>query len=523
MTFNSHFTLSALFIDIECIESKIKSLDGDKGAGPDGLPPRFVKNCCDSLSLPLYIIFNKSLKSGTFPTYWKIAHVIPIHKSGCKDQCDKYRPISILSCFAKLFESVTYPILYSFLKSQLSIHQHGFIANRSTISNLLEYKNYLCSAFARRMQVDSIYTDFAKAFDKVNHAILCQKLEVYGIHGSLLRWFTSYLGNRSQLVSLQGHLSSPVTITSGVPQGSHLGPLLFLLFINDLVQKLTVPCLLYADDLKIFLEINNLNDCVKLQQNLSLVAEWCSVNKMSLNCSKCFVISFGSIKRKLFYNYTLDNYRLERQSVIRDLGVYFDENLSFHNHYDYIISKCNQLLGFISRSTKEFKNQTTFIYLYNSLIRSVIEYGCIIWSPFYKTHSERIEKIQKKFLSILVFRLNLGRKYNSYHTRLQHFNMSTLACRRNIQELICLHKIVHSEIDSPILLSQLNFNTRFKSRSPIPRMFTLQVYKNNTSYYNPIIKMCRLYNETVLEHSSLDVFGTNLVKFRREILSIFTD
>ncbi|CAH2088841.1 unnamed protein product [Euphydryas editha] len=245
-------TLSNIRITQVDILRKIAKLDPYKGAGPDGIPPILIKNCGKELCVPLLILFNASLQAGIFPSIWKTAHIVPIYKSGNKSCCENYRPISILSCLGKLFESLVYDALYHHIAPLISPEQHGFMKNKSTTSNLLEYKNYLCQAFAQRIQVDSIYTDFSKAFDRVCHSILCAKLENCGIHGNLLRWVESYLCRRSQLVAIKGFTSSPVIITSGVPQGSHLGPLFFIIFINDLVDRLSCPCLLYADDLKIF-------------------------------------------------------------------------------------------------------------------------------------------------------------------------------------------------------------------------------------------------------------------------------
>lgn len=363
--------------------------------------------------------------------------------------------------------------------------------------------------------MDSIYTDFTKAFDKVNHHLLCLKLNLlYGFHGNLLRWIASYLCRRSQLVALKGYKSAPVTVTSGVPQGSHLGPLLFLIFIDDLIPRLRCPCLLYADDLKIFCDVKDENDCLTLQRDLDVLSIWCHNNQMHLNPKKCQIISFTKRKtHKIFFDYRLCGLSLQRTSTVRDLGILFDEQLSFKEHYENITMKGLQTLGFIARSTVHFKNPTSFIYLFNSLVRSGLEYGCVIWSPNYVIHSDRIERVQKKCLRIAGYRLRLGRKLSSYSERLRHFGLTTLENRRKQQDLLHLHKIIHSEFDSPNLLSLLNFNSKLLSRNR-RKLFTLQIYRNNTSYYNPIVRMCRLYNELLQEHDDLDIFVKKHVTFR---------
>lgn len=502
---------------------KINKLDVNKGAGPDKIPPFVIKNCRKSLCTPLLIIFNTSLRLSIFPTQWKTAHIVPVFKSGDKSRCDNYRPISILSCLAKLFESLVYDVLYFHIYPILSTRQHGFIRNRSTTSNLLEYKNYLCSAFAKRIQVDSIYTDFSKAFDKISHKILIIKLSNhYGIHGNLLRWVESYLSRRNQLVTLRGFLSAPANITSGVPQGSHLGPLLFISFINDLISNLQSPCLLYADDLKVYSAIKSTQDSEILQTDLSMIDNWCRNNQMFLNIKKCCIISFTTKHNKIIYDYKLNNHILERKSVVKDLGVYFDEKLTFREHYDYIIDRGNKLLGFISRTSKSFKNPYCLLTLYFSLVRSVLEYNSVIWSPYYKVHINRIERVQSKCLNMLFFRLGWNRKVRSYVNRLKRIKLTSLEDRRKYSDYINLFKIIHAQIDSPSLLSCININININPNSRRPQnIFSLSVYKNNTSLYNPLVRMCRQYNGLLANHhQSLDVFNCVLSTFKRNVLAI---
>lgn len=391
------------------------------------------------------------------------------------------------------------------------------------MSNLLEYKHYICCAFAKQSQVDSVYTDFSKAFDKVNHVKLCTKLASYGIHGNLLRWVQSYLNKRSQLVALKGYVSHPMVVSSGVPQGSHLGPLFFVAFINDLIEILKCPCLLYADDLKIYKTIGNLSDTQSLQSDLNTVETWCSDNQMYLNVKKCFVISFTNKVHKVLFDYKLGEHNLERKATARDLGILFDEKLTFRDHYESIINRGNQLLGFLSRTTRKFKNPNSFLYLYFTLIRTVLEYNSPIWSPFYAVHSERIERIQKKCLNMICYKHGLKRKLPSYADRLNKFNVLPLATRRTYFDFTNIFKIIHAYIDSPALLSLLNFNITPRLRHPHLKIFILQVCTNNTSFYNPIVRMCRQYNDLLRTHNNqIDIFNQNFYKFKKDILSILS-
>ncbi|XP_060802241.1 uncharacterized protein LOC132902173 [Amyelois transitella] len=365
-------TLSHINITEKDIMMKIKQLDAKKGPGPDELPPFFIKKCANELCTPLYILFNKSLTLGAFPKRWKIAHIIPVYKSGDKSRCENYRQISILSCLAMLLELLVHNQLYNHFKPIISERQHGFVKSRSTVTNLLEYKNYLCKSFATGGQVDSVYTDFSKAFDKVSHTQLCIELASCGIHGNLLRWLTSYLDKRSQLVTLRGYTSSPIAVASGVPQGSHLGPLLFVVFINSLIERLSCECLLYADDLKIFKTIENTNDCKLLQRDLDTISNWCKEKLMNLNIGKCFVITFTNKCNKIVVDYTIENQVLKRCNVVKDLGVMFDDKLTFRAHYDHITKRANQLLG-MARQYNEVMLDNPEFDIFNSKLGSYIK------------------------------------------------------------------------------------------------------------------------------------------------------
>lgn len=215
---------------------RLQSLDCTKGVGPDGIPSIFIKECASELVMPLALIFNKSLISGIFPSKWKIAKVVPIHKNDSSDQISNYRPISILSSLAKIFESLVCPYIQTHLKLYLSEAQHGFFKSRSTTTNLVPFTELLVQAIDSGYQADVIYTDFSKAFDEVSHRILIRKLEAYGVIGSMLNWIYSYLKNRSFYVVVNGFQSIVLNISSGVPQGSHLGPILFNFFINDITE-----------------------------------------------------------------------------------------------------------------------------------------------------------------------------------------------------------------------------------------------------------------------------------------------
>ena len=230
---------------------------------------------------------------------WKEALVVPVFKSGEKQQVSNYRPISILIIFGKVLEKLVTKRLTSHVKPYITIHQHGFINSRSTSTNLMCYVSAVSESLDKRIPVDTIYIDFSKAFDKVDHKLLLNKLSQIGIGGSLLNWFHSYLVGRYSKVVLNGHHSDIFPATSGVPQGSHLGPILFNIFINDITTCFKHSNFyLFADDVKIMKPVATKLDSALLQADLDRMADWCRLNRMSLNVSKCHCMQFSRKKNR---------------------------------------------------------------------------------------------------------------------------------------------------------------------------------------------------------------------------------
>ncbi|CAA9995509.1 unnamed protein product, partial [Nesidiocoris tenuis] len=238
--------------------------------GPDGVPPVLLRSCADSLSLPLTILFNRSIKEGTFPSVWKESFITPMFKSGDKSSIEEYRPVCSLSTIPKLMEKMLVNHITPPVRQFLIPEQHGFLSGRPTVTNLMVFQDYILEAFRRGRQVDCVYTDFSKCFHKIPHPQLFAKLREFGFHGELYQWLVSYLSGRRMMVRLKGYYSRPFATTSGTPQGSHIGPLIFLIYINGInsVFEGRVRFLLFADDVKMFVEVDDPNDCVELQTNL---------------------------------------------------------------------------------------------------------------------------------------------------------------------------------------------------------------------------------------------------------------
>lgn len=493
------------------VRQSLKQLYVNKGPGPDRVSPLFVKRTCDYISKPLTILYNKCLNSGFIPERWKIAYITPIHKTGSKKRIEHYRPISIISCFPKILERLIHNRIYPCLHNCLLEEQHGFIKNRSTTTNLLIYSNYLFEGLDKRTQIDAIYTDFRKAFDKVDHRILLIKLAEIGIKGSLLNFFKSYLSDRKQVVVVNGFRSNPVLITSGVPQGSILGPLLYVVFIND-INKCFQHCnyLLYADDLKIFSTVSDIADCHRIQEDLDRLDNYCTMNKLHLAYDKCQHITFSNKRSVVPSVYNIGGRVLSKVETIKDLGITFDAKLKFDVHVEKICNKALKMLGFVLRSTKKFKNLDAYLTLYRSLIRPQLEYATCVWNPLYAVYSKKIEMVQKKFLRAMHRRLTS--KYMSYQDLLKEYNIMTLSKRRLFFDTNVLRNVCMSSYDCSTLINNLRYCTHRKLRHP--KLFHINLTTNNYGARAPMHRACDQYNKLF---SHIDIFHESDASFKRKL------
>ena len=313
--------LSTHYFSVREVAQKLDTLDKNKSTGLDGIPAILLKNCSLNLAPPLCSIFQASFNQTTFPKAWKSSSIVPIFKSGLRNEIANYRGISLLPVMSKVFERLKHHILEE---------QHGFFKGRSTATNLGIFQNYLFDGVESGFQVDVIYTDLTKAFDRVSHSLLIEKLKSLGLRDGYINWIKSYLTDRKQQVKFGTRASREIHVTSGVPQGSHLGPVLFLLYINS-VSSVLKNCkfLLYADDLKLFSVIKTKDDCVKVQEDLTRLNLWCINNCLELNVAKCKVMRFLKCKRPVEVNYFVNDTFLEVVDHFSDLGVIFSNDLSF--------------------------------------------------------------------------------------------------------------------------------------------------------------------------------------------------
>lgn len=499
-TLTTENNFSLIQFNCDMVEKYMMNLDENKTAGPDGIPPILLKRCASALAPTLTNIFNTSLRTSQFPDEWKISHICPIFKSGSRLNIENYRGISILSAIPKMFECMVKDALMDHIKTIISFDQHGFFPGRSTVTNLMLFNKYLITEISKGAQVDAIYTDFSKAFDKVDHSVLMEVLNNYNSELIPVNWLQSYLRGRYQYVKIGGVCSDKFPATSGVPQGSHLGPILFILLINDVKSCLKYcNCLMYADDMKLFYRVKGEEDAALIQEDLNSFYRWLNDHKLTLNVKKCKSITFSKKKHVINFDYKINNEKLIKVEQIRDLGVLFSSDLSFVSHINQITNKAKSLLGFIKRNTRDFHDPYTLKSLYTSLVRSVLEYASVLWTPYYEVHSSKIESIQKQFLEY-AFRRQPRNNADPfilppYNERCNLIHLQSLSTRRQIAQKMFIFDILSSKIDSPELLQTCNFNTsrRRLRRQPL---LEIQTCKNNYTHNEPIIRAMRTFNST---------------------------
>ena len=375
-----------------------------KSAGFDCIPNFLLKKIIRAVVHPLVHIFNISLHTGRVPNQMKIAKVIPLFKKGDNQLVTNYRPISLLTSLSKVLEKLVFTRTTTFFKKYniFSHFQFGFRENHSTSHAILSFMKTVTTSIDKGLHTVGIFLDFSKAFDTINHEILLHKLSHYGIRGKALEWFRSYLTDRTQFVSVNNCNSSTLPITCGVPQGSLLGPLLFITYIND-IQKSSnlLSFILFADDSNIFFSHENANQLLRtVNSELKNVTDWIKANKLSLNLQKTNYMLFSNKINSLPGAIIFDNAALVNVSTTKFLGVFIDEKLSWKTHIDNICKTISRNIGIINK-LKYFLPSRTLLTLYHTLILPYINYGIIAWGCAIQTQLNRILLLQKKALRII--------------------------------------------------------------------------------------------------------------------------
>lgn len=388
------------------INKMILSLKSKVSVSHDGISTKFLKQLHSSVSLPLSIIINKSLAEGIVPDQLKIAKVVPIFKSDNKQLLNNYRPISLLPSVSKIMEKVVHNRLYSFLMKCGTFYpkQYGFRAKHSTSHAVTDFVSDVLNGFENKQYTLALFLDLSKAFDTIDHTILLKKLYFYGIRGLALKWFESYLSNREQYVQYKDVKSSKENIIYGVPQGSVLGPLLFIIYTNDLPNEIKrANTILFADDTTVYITSNNIGNMFNIMnEQLSILSDWFKANKLSLNINKTMYMLLSYQRNGPVYTdkIVIDGQNIKHVDKTKFLGVYIDHKLEWHEHINMCQGKLRSGL-YALNAAKRYLSTTNLRMLYFSLIHPHLTYCNIIWGLARKKHTNKLLVLQKKAIRVV--------------------------------------------------------------------------------------------------------------------------
>jgi hypothetical protein len=446
--------MADIIIKREGIINLLRSIKSNKSPGPEEIPARVLKELAPQIALFLEIIFTKSINEGKVPEDWKIANVTPIFKKGNRQDPGNYRPISLTSLSCKILEHIIVSNIMTHLDNNDFLHksQHGFRKFRSCETQLALFLHDILTSGESKKQVDAVFLDFKKAFDKVPHNKLILKLQSCGLNLKMVNWIRDFLSDRKQKVVIDGISSDIVRVTSGVPQGSVIGPLLFLIYINDLNSRVMSKIRLFADDAVIYREISDDADIETLSSDLNNVNLWCHEWGLELNLSKCTSVHFLRKSSNQQHTYTVNGINIKTSEEVTYLGVTLTSDLSWGKHIRNICGTALKKLGFIKRVLGRYTDQKVKERCYFALVRPHLEYAASIWDPAHKESILQINKIQRKAAR---FVKNCYERTESVTRLLDELGWESLGTRRLHARLRLLDRfrtgLFHDEVESIIL------------------------------------------------------------------------
>lgn len=502
-------------VEIEEAEIKkiLKGLKTDKTPGPDQISPWLLKELSETIAAPLVTLFSCTMRNCTVPDDWKRASVSPIYKKGDKSEAGNYRPVSLTSVVCKVLETVLRDKVVNHMKSNhlFSSCQYGFLKGKSAALQLLNVLDTWTEALDNGTAIDCIYLDYQKAFDKVPHKRLLKKLGSYGIDINIVNWIRSFLTGRQQRVMVNGCNSDWRDVTSGVPQGSVLGPILFVIYINDLPEKISSNIYMFADDTKIFNKINSVVDNQVLQNDLQMMEEWSVTWQLRIHPEKCKHLHVGRESVPV-WKYQLQDTEILRVTSEKDIGVIVDEKLKFDEHLLDKVNKANTMMGIIRR-TFQFLDTRTFTLLYKSMVRSHFDYASTVWQPYSKGLIEKMESVQRRATRQLP-----GMKDLSYPQRLRKIGLPTLRYRMLRADMVEIYKILHGfyeESACSIVTLRRDATQQMDTRGHSLKLFQKQATLNKRKEFFALrsVKIWNSLPEEVACADSLNCFKNKLDKF----------
>ena len=438
----------------------LKELNPHKASGPDKIPTYILRECAEEIAPILTRIFNQSIEEGTVPQDWLSANVCPVYKKGKRSLPINYRPISLTSVACKTLEHIIAHNIMRHIDMHkiLKPYQHGFLKHHSCESQLINTSEELMRHLDQVTggQIDILVLDFSKAFDLVSHKKLLTKLDHYGVRGKTLNWLNGWISNRTQKVVIDGEFSPSIPVTSGVPQGTVLGPLMFLLYINDIGELIdnSTSIKLFADDCLLFRPIQTDQDQVQLQSDLDKLRSWAKSWQMNFNPTKCECLHITRSRTPKVFTYNLMGTDLKTVNQCRYLGIHITNTLTWNSHIDKVSNDANRMLGVVKRNLARCDPPVKRI-AYLALVRPKLEYASTVWDPHQSNHIHKLEMVQRRAARFIK---SDYQRTSSVTAMLQDLQLTPLELRRRHFRLTMLFKALHEEsaVDIPPLCHKSN-------------------------------------------------------------------
>jgi ribonucleases P/MRP protein subunit RPP40 len=497
-------------INREAVEKKLEYLDVNKCPGVDSIHPKLLFELRKEISVPLAKLFSCSLQSGTVPLDWKDAGVIPLFKKGTKTDPQNYRPVSLTSLICKIMESILKDSILNHLEifSLIRDSQHGFRKGRSCLTNLLEFMEVVTNELDDGKPVDVIFLDFAKAFDKVPYERLFRKLTSHGIGGRVAEWIKEWLTNRRQKVCINKKYSDWSNVLSGVPQGSVLGPLLFLIYINDIDEEIISKLGKFADDTKLCRGVTDGKEVETLRNDLAKIFKWSIDWQMLFNVDKCTVVHMG--KNNMRCDYKLGDTVINKAEKERDLGVIMGKSGKSSEQCVAAVKKANTVLGMIKRNIC-FKSKEIIVKLYKALVRPRLEYCIQAWCPYLRKDIDSLERVQRRATKLIE-----GYKDLSYEDRLDKTGLISLEKRRVRGDLIQVFKMING-IDKIDYRKFFEMSGVHRTRGHNCRLIKKRSKLDIRKYFfsQRVVNSWNVLPQEVVDATSVNAFKNRLDKFNQ--------